>query len=188
MGNNLNSGYILAQIVLAATLLSGCSSSPNIYSNVDPEADFSRFSSYGFVENPATNNQDYESLETSFLKVAVAQHMDRRGYSYSSDPDIRINFYLHTEEKLRTYSTPVAHGYYGYRDYNSWGGYTAETQVQQYTQGTLNIDLVDARGGKMIWEGVATGTLTDRDVQNMEQTLDAAVAQIFEQFPATAAP
>ena len=185
----LNAPCLRVLVCLVAVVLAGCSSSsPNTYSNVDPQADFSRYRSYGFFEKLATDRPDYESLESSFLKVAVAQQLDRLGYSYSSDPDIRINFYLHTEEKLRTYSTPVAHGYYGYRDYNSWGGYSAETQVKQYTQGTLNIDMVDAHSGKMIWEGVGTGTLTDRDIQNMEQTLDSAVVEIFKQFPAVAAP
>ena len=179
---------VMLLLCLASLVLAGCSSTPNTYSNVDPAADFSSYRSYGFYDKLSTDNQDYESLETSFLKVAVAQQMDKLGYSYTKDPDVRLNFYLHTEEKLRTYSAPVSHGYYGYRDYNSWGGYTAETQVKQYTQGTLNIDMVDAKSGKMIWEGVLTGTLTDRDVKNMEQTLDGAVVEIFKNFPGRTAP
>ncbi len=176
----------LLAAILAVTmlmLLSACSSTSDTYANVDPAVDFSAYKTYGFIDNPSSNSQGYESLETSFLKVAVAQQMNQRGYHYDKQPDLLLNFYIHTKEKLHTYSTPVAHGYYGYRSYNSWGGYAYETQVQQYTEGTLNIDVVDAHTNKLVWEGVLTGRLTDQDVANLEATVDAAVKQVFTNFP-----
>ena len=112
---------LIASLALAA-LMVACASTTDSYANVDPAADFSSYKTYGFVDSPASNSQDYESLETSFLKVAVAQQMDARGYHYAKEPDLLLNFYIHTKEKSQTYSTPVAHGYCGYRDYNSWGG------------------------------------------------------------------
>jgi hypothetical protein len=173
----------VGSVVGGLLLLSACSSTPDTYANVDPAADFSVYKTYGFVDNPASNKQEYESLETSFLKVAVAQQMDARGYSYAKAPDLLLNFYIHREEKVQTYNTPAAHGYYGYRNYNSWGGYAYETQVQQYTEGTLNIDVVDASTNKLVWEGVLTGRLTDKDVANFEATVDAAVKDIFANSP-----
>ncbi len=171
-------------LVMMTVWLGGCASSaPNTYANVDPNADFSGYKTYGFVDQPASDNADYETLETSFLKVAVAQQMDVRGYRYDSDPDLLLNFYIHTKDKVETYNTPVAHGYYGYRNYNSWGGYAYETQVQQYTEGTLHIDVVDAANRKLVWEGVLTGRLTDKDVANLENTVDEAVKEVFANFP-----
>lgn len=43
-------------------------------------------------------------------------------------------------------------GYYGYRRYGAWPGYAFATApvVRQYTEGTLNIDLVDRSRNRMV--------------------------------------
>jgi len=101
-----------------------------------------------------------------------------------------VNFYINTQEKIKSRSVPTAGGYYGYRDpfaYDPWGGYgmgvSYETRVDQFTEGTLNIDVVDARTQKLVWEGSIVGRLTDKDIRNLEQTVDEAVAATMTGFP-----
>ena len=168
---------------LAVLLLSGCASTPNTFSNIDPETDFSQVRTYGFMTNPSTNNANYESLVTNFLKVAISQEMDRRGLSYSENPDIYVNFYINTKEKIRSRSVPTMGAYYGYRDpfYDAWGGYGGyETRIDQYTEGTLHIDVVDSASNRLVWEGGVKGRVTDSAVKNLERTIDDAVAAIFD--------
>jgi hypothetical protein len=75
-------------------------------------------------------------------------------------------------------------GYYGYRGgmYGTWGNYS-QTTATQYTQGTLNIDVVDAGRKQLVWEGVVTKTITEKSAQNLEATVDGAVAAAFAKFP-----
>ena len=172
---------IIASVVIL--LLSGCASTPNTFSNKDPNVDFSQIRTYGFMADPSTNHDNYESLVTNFLKVAIAQEMDRRGLSYSEGPDIYVNFYINTKEKIRSRSVPTMGAYYGYRDpfYDTWGGYGGyETRIDQYTEGTLHIDVVDAASNRLIWEGGVTGRVTDDAVKNLERSIDAAVAAVFD--------
>jgi Flp pilus assembly protein TadD len=77
---NLLRGTVLVWLALT---VAGCASTPNTMSNAAPGTDFSQYSMFGFVAKPATDNANYESLETSYLKVAVSQELDRRGMSYS---------------------------------------------------------------------------------------------------------
>lgn len=170
--------------ILAVTLL-GCASTPKVYSNADSSVDFNQFRTFGFFSTLATDKANYESLESSFLKVAVAQQMQLRGFEYAEDPDLLINFYINTEEKIRSRSTPTMSGYYGWRDpyYDTWGGYGYETTIEQYTQGTLNIDFVDAQRKSLVWEGSISGRITDSVLKNLEREIDGAVAAIFEAFP-----
>ena len=111
----------LALLSLAGIFLGGCAASaPDVYSNVDPNSDFRAIKSYGFIAEASTDKAGYESLETNFLKVAVAQQLDRRGLNYDpANPDVLMNFYIHTKEKVKSRQTPtMGGGYYGYR-----GGY-----------------------------------------------------------------
>jgi hypothetical protein len=120
------------------------------------------------------------------LKVAVAQELEVRGMAYSASPDILVNFYIHTKEKIRTRSVPTTSAYYGYRApyYNTWGGYGGyETQIDQYTEGTLNIDMVDANSKKLVWEGFISGRVTQKKLRELEKTIDNAVHAIMKGYP-----
>lgn len=178
--------YILAFALFAATTLLGCASSPKTISNVAPGVDFSQYSTFGFLDQLSTDRENYESMESSFLKVAVAQELDARGLTYSDSPELLVNFYIHTKDKIRSRSVPAMGGYYGFRDpfYDPWGGYVGyETRIDQFTEGTLNIDIVDAASRQLIWEGSVSGRVTDRDLKNLEKTIDEAVRDIMADFP-----
>ena len=175
-----------ALAVLLMAGISACASQPNTFSQADPTADFSAYKTYAFYDNPATNNAQYESLVTNFLKVSVAQQLDARGMNYDpEDPDVVVNFFLNTKEKVRSRSVPTMSGYYGWRDpfYDPWPGYRYETRIEQYTEGSLNIDVADVAQQKLVWEGSVVGRVTDEFVRNLEKNLDAAVAAIFENYP-----
>ena len=182
--------YTTWLIALALCTLSACSSTsaPDTYSQVAPGVDFRGIKTYGFLSETSTDRAGYESLETNFLKVAVAQQLDLRGLRYDPEnPDVLMNFYIHSEDKIRTRQTPtMSAGYYGYRGgyYNGFGyGGGYETRIDQYTEGTLTIDMIDPTLKKVVWEGTVTGRLTKKDVKDLEGTIDRAVEDVFDKFP-----
>jgi len=176
----------IAVVAALTFLIAGCASTPNTFSQADPTTDFTLYKTYAFYDNPATNNAEYESLVTNFLKVSVAQQLDARNMKYEpANPDVVVNFFLNTKEKVRSRSVPTMSGYYGYRDpfYDPWPGYSYETRIDQYTEGTLNIDIADVAQKKLVWEGAVVGRITDEFVRNLESGLDEAVQAIFESYP-----
>ncbi len=180
--------------VMVLVLLTACATKPNTYTNADPSADFSQYKTYGYFETLSTDKEQYQSLVSNFLMVAVAQEFDMRGLTYDPEnPQLRVNFYINTEEKIKSRSVPTmgGGGFYDYRDpfYDPWmghgGGYGGgyETRIDQYTEGTLSIDVVDAASKKLVWEGAVFGKITKKDVQNLEVTVDEAVAAVMLGFP-----
>ena len=57
------------------------------------------------------------------------------------------------------------------------------TEVVQRTEGTLGIDIIDARQMQLVWEGAASGRVTDSVRQNRAEAVDLAVRDILAQFP-----
>jgi hypothetical protein len=166
------------------TLLVGCSSS-NTVSMSDPEADFSQYKTYNFVQTTA----EYETIASTYLKTSTARELEARGFTKSDDPDLAINFSFDEEEKIRSRQVPSASGGIGYDPYydvyhDSWGT-SHQTQIDQYTEGKLDIDLIDVRQRKLVWQGTTKGRLTKKDYANAQKTLDDAVVEIFTQFPIT---
>ena len=178
-------------VVLVA--LAGCSSSAKVFVNENPAADIASYITYNYQSALGTDQRDgYRSILSNLLIDATDRELQARGYQRADNPDMIINFYVNTEEKVRTTSTPTAPmpmGYYGYRGgyYGAYGGYNAyETRVTQYTEGTLNIDLVDSAKKELAWEGVTVGRITDEVRENLKTAVDNAVADVLGRFDYTA--
>jgi hypothetical protein len=157
-----------------------------VFINQDPAADFSKFKTYGFEEKLGTDRQTgSQSLVSTYLTRAVSRELEAMGYRRSDNPDLLVNFYVNTEEKIQSRQVPTSSAYYGYRGgYNAWGGYGGyETQISQFTEGTLNIDLIDAGKNQLVWEGAVTGKITKKVRENLEAAVDQATAEVFSYYP-----
>ena len=58
-----------------------------------------------------------------------------------------------------------------------------DTHVSQYTEGTFNIDLVDAKQKQLVWEAVLVGKIKDDAFENLEQKVNEGVPRFFEKYP-----
>ena len=191
----LNKGFyrvvtVVSFLILAAGT-SGCSSS-NIRSDYDPTADFSQYSTFNFFDDAGPESTNYQSFFSKYMVAAITREMQSRGYTLSNDPDLLVNFNAILREKtdVRTTPAPSYGGYYGYRGgfYDPWMGYgyAQETHVSQYTEGTFNIDLVDARKKKLVWEAVGTGRVSESALEELEVRVNEGVAKYFAKYPFTA--
>lgn len=178
-------------VVIALTMLTACSSGPTIRTDYDHTADFSHYKTYGYFTPLGIENPNYSSLLGQMFRDAIDVQMQARGYVKSDNPDVLFNVSARLEEKTQvtTVSDPMFYGgYYGYRSglYAPWGGYGygTMTNVSQYTEGTINVDMVDRKLKKMLWEGVAIGRVKD-DHKNPELRKDImdGVAEMFQGYP-----
>jgi hypothetical protein len=184
----------IASVLVFAAGASGCASD-NIRSDYDPSADFSQYETFNFFEDAGPENTNYQSFFSKYMVAAITREMQARGYKLSEDPDLLINFNAILREKTDVRTTPAPTygaygGYYGYRGgfYDPWRGYgyAQETHVSQYTEGTFNIDLVDARKKKLVWEAVGTGRVSQSALEELEQKVNEGVAKYFAKYPFTA--
>lgn len=168
-------------------LLAACASGPQIRTDMDPRADFSPYRTYAFYEPLAMEESGYSTYLTDRIRASIRREMDARGYVFdAASPDLKVNFQGIVQEKTRIYSDPFPdyYGFYGYRR-GYWGmpGWYDHTQVSQYTEGTLTVDLVDARRNHLVWTGAAIGRVTQRSSIERLAQADNAIASIFAQFP-----
>jgi hypothetical protein len=60
-----------------------------------------------------------------------------------------------------------------------WGG---NTSVNRYVEGTLFIDLIDAKKKELIWQGEGIGVLT-KDTNKKDALIKEFVTKILAQYP-----
>ena len=60
-----------------------------------------------------------------------------------------------------------------------WGG---NTSVTRYVEGTLYIDIIDAKKKELIWQGEGIGVLT-KDTNKKDALIKEFVTKILAQYP-----
>jgi hypothetical protein len=173
--------------------LAGCATAPDVRTDFDRTADFTQYKTFGFANPLGTDRGGYQSIVSQHLKTATQRELEARGMRLDNNaPQVLVNFNGELNEKMRVdrVSTPVmgvgmGRGYYGYRTgmYSAWPLYADQTIVTPYKEGTLNIDVVDSARKQLVWEGVVTGTVTQKSLDNVQTALDAAVSAAFAKYP-----
>ena len=178
--------------LVTITLITACASKPTIHSDYDHSIDFSQYKTYGYYSPLGVENPNYSSLLGQMFRDAIDAQMLPRGYVKSDNPDLLINVSARLEDKTKvtTTSDPMMYGggYYGYRGgmYDPWGGYGygTSTHVSQYTEGTVNVDMVDIKQKRMVWEGIAIGRVDEKKKSGeLRENIMTGVAEMFAGYP-----
>lgn len=178
----------LSSLLVAAVLLAACATGPRVSSEADPRADFSHYRSYALYSPLAIESYGYETATSELAKDAVHRHMQALGYVHDPEnPDLRVNINAFLERRTDVRSTPyVDHQYYysyRHRSYFVVPYWSERVSTYRYTEGTMNIDLVDAAQNRLVWEGVAVGRVSKMTPEDREQRINAAVDAIFASYP-----
>jgi hypothetical protein len=183
--------HVRALTAAAIILIAACASAPTIHHDTNPAATFSSYKTFGFLSPLATDKFPYESLLTQHLKDATRRAMESKGYIFSaSSPDLLLNFYVNIQDKQDVRTAPgstafvgYAGGYYGYRRgyYRVYN--TATVETVNYKQGTLTIDLVDARQKVLAWTATAEGRVSNDALKDPGPAIDTLVTNMMTTLP-----
>ena len=178
-------GWVLGICVL---LLAGCATGPQITSEADPEADFGSYRTFGFYVPLALEKEGYATPTTDRIKAATRAQLESRGYVYTPEqPDlwVNLNAYMQKRTDVTSFPTVDYNYYYSYRarSYFAVPYWHDETHVRQYTEGTLNVDLVDRRKNRLVWEGIAVGRIAKLKPDERAARIESTLAEIFARYP-----
>lgn len=175
--------------ISACLILCSCASGPDVRVNLDRGADFTQYKTFGFFSPLSTDRDGYQTIVSLQLKAATERELVSRGMRFDAKaPQLLVNFRGTRREKAQITTVPSASmggGYYGYRSgmYAAYPMYYDTTVVSQYTEGTLNIDVVDASRKQLVWEGIVTDVITQKDLDNSQSVIDEAVTAVFAKYP-----
>jgi hypothetical protein len=183
-------------VALACVLLTGCATGFKATHDHDPSHDFSEYQTFAWIsENPMKVGRTVQApnpLLQPRIMDAVEAALVAKGYRQVEDPknaDFVLSFTIGSREKISVNSYPsMSLGYSkGYPSHWGWGAAyhccARDTQLRQYTTGILAIDVFDVEEHRPVWHGAASKTINEKDRENVEKTVKAAVAAILADFP-----
>ena len=182
--------------------LLGSALGQNIQTDFDHQANFSQYKTYSWQAVKAA-----DSLWDARIKNAINAQLAAKGWTQvgngpefpfpppppsaaaqpeptssclTSAPCVVI-VAIQTTETQRSLQ-----GFYsGFGGGLGWGGFrdgSINISEQDYQEGTLIVDMYDAKTKQLLWRGSAEGTLSDKASKN-ENKLDKAAAKMFKDFP-----
>jgi hypothetical protein len=173
-------------LALAGAGLGCASSGPNITTHSAPGTDFARFRTFDFMQPLGTDRDNGVRTPLSALLIdSMTRQLTSRGLSQSDAPDLLVNFFAMTQDRVSVRTVPTAgvgisHHPSRRSRYSTWGGY--RTTVREYTRGTLSIDLVDAGENMLVWEGVAQDRLRDDPREITQAQIDGLIEQLLAEL------
>jgi hypothetical protein len=167
--------------------VAACESGPSVITNAAPGFSLAGFQTFSYLDPLSTDNGNVRTIlsnelidaTTNELELAGLRHVDRGG-------DLLVNFVVTTRETLQTRPSSGASIHHGGGRYGTWGGYgmsMSTSEVVQRTEGTVGIDIIDASKRQLVWEGAATGRVTDQVRNNRAEAINVAVRDILAEFP-----
>lgn len=167
-------------LLLLSFALMGCSTVSVLY-DYDKQADFTKYKTYSFSES--INQLGVGDLNRDRMIKAVENEMAAKGFTMKEDPDVVVD--MHIKAKDVVSATATTTGYGGPWRYGYGGGFsTTQVNYNEYTEGTLFINLVDMATEKIVWQGVGKRTLEEgASPEKREQNINYAIQQIFTNYP-----
>ncbi len=162
-----------------------------VSSDYDKEFDFDSYKTFAFYKK-GIDKVEISDLDKRRILRAVEAELTAKGLEISENPDLLINIFTKSREKIDVYNNnyygwyPWYYGYGGYGYGYGYGfGYGAGyANVYQSTEGTLFIDLIDADKKALAWQGIGTGVLSDsKTVDQKEQRINEFVNKILVAYP-----
>jgi len=172
----------LALLFLVALVACG----PYVRTDFDPAVDFTRFKTYAQVPPPERGDRERVPVGPFLdgrIRAALDRELPQRGLvkAEGTDPDLLVGYYLVLRDRV---DWGFVTTYWGW----GWGG--VAPVPYSYTEGSLVVDLVDAKSRRLVWRGWATDVADPLgDPIRADRRIGVAVAKILERCPtAPAAP
>ena len=115
--------------------------------------------------------------------------MDAKGFVKSEDPDILVNIFTKSREKIDVYNNAYYGWYpwyygYGYGPGYGYGYGFGYNNVSTSVEGTLFIDLIDAHKKELAWQGIGKGILaSSKNIDKKVERINEFVTEIMMQYP-----
>lgn len=161
--------------IFALTLVFSCAT-VQVKTDYDTQTDFSKYKTFAFYKK-GIDESKISDIDKRRILRAIDKELTNKGMVKSENPDLLVSIFAKAQKKVNVYNDNWYPFYYTpfYR-----------TNVSQYVEGTLFIDLIDAKKKQLVWQGVGKGALnTSSKPEKKDSRIQEIVAEILAKYPPT---
>ena len=160
--------------------LTSCSS-VRVTTDYDTKVDFKIYETFAFYK-PGIDKAEISDLDKKRIMRAIENELLAKGMKKSATPDVLVSLFTKSRERIDV-NDNFGWGFgYGW-GWNPWMWGGTQFNINRYTEGTLFIDVIDAKNKELIWQGIGSGALSTRTVERKEERIKEFVNEILSKFP-----
>ena len=167
----------LLSILLIVTLVS-CSS-VRVNADYDKKAVFTNYKTYAYLKS-GIDKAEISDLDKKRILYSIDEVMSAKGFVKSENPDILISIFTKERERVDVYNNMGFGWGWGWNPW--WGMGGGFTSVTTTPEGTLFIDIIDAKTKDLVWQGEGSGYLT-KNTDKKDARIKEFVTEILHQYP-----
>jgi len=161
--------------ILTLMLFASCAT-VRVKTDYDSHTDFSKFKTFAFYKK-GIDKAKISDLDKRRILRAVEAELKAKGMTLSQNPDVLVSIFAKSRKHVDVYN----HNSYWYPSY--YGSHWRNNS-SSYVEGTLFIDLIDAKKKSLLWQGVGKGALsTSSKVERKEARINQFVGEIMAEYP-----
>jgi len=154
-------------VPIACVLLATIAYAQKVTFDSNPSAPFASYKTYAWTQGTSTA----DSLMEQRIHEGVAAQLALKGLTpTNATPDLFVATHAVTQDHPQL----LVNGF-------GWG-LGGVASVENYTVGTLVVDLYDAKTRQMVWRGVATDSVSSKPQKNAER-INKAIEKMFAKYP-----
>lgn len=147
-----------------------------VATDFDKEANFNQFNSYAFYK-PGIDKAQISDLDKKRILRAIEANLNAKGMNKSETPDLLVSIFTKEHQRIDVYNNSFGYGW----GWNPW--YYGSNNVSQTSEGTLFIDLIDAKTNALIWQGMGSADLVTSSMEKKEERINEIVMKILAEYP-----
>jgi len=176
-----------------ALLVVGFAAAPltaqDVHVDFDRSGRFSWYKTFAWAQTDETSLEGHNDLMHSRIKNAIEYHLSQgRLREDVDDPDLYVTYHAGSRDAVRVNTTNFGYGFPGSWTWDPYwfgpggtGVGVSTTSVSTYEQGTLIIDIWDAREKKLVWRGTAIDVFDD-DPKKADKKINKAIEKMIKQW------
>jgi hypothetical protein len=181
-------------LMMLGFFIGGCTTI-NVSSDYDANANFTALKTYDWAgDHPITGNPRLDNdILHARIHNAIEQELAAKGFQKTAGgtPDFKLAYHIGLEQKLDVvtfndydYAYPASYNMRTGFDHHMGAWPASQTNVYQYEEGTLLLDIIDPSSKQLIWRGsAATEVDPSQSSEKKEAKINKAVHKLLAQFP-----
>ena len=169
----------LPLLLISFFVLSSCTT-VRVATDFDREADFNSYSTFAFYK-PGIDKAEISDLDKRRILRAIESQLVSKGMTKSKSPNLLVSIFTKERERVNVYNDHFGYGW----GWHPWwyGGYYGH-HVSTSVEGTLYIDLIDAKNNNLVWQGMGTSKLVrTSNIEKREERIRLIVNEILAKYP-----
>jgi hypothetical protein len=179
------------RLLALAVLLGGASLAQKMIIEYDHSVDLTKLKTYAWKEHPFLKTHPESRQFTNGAQLVQSNTNDilmKRGYRPDDDaPQFYITHFITARMGTETHTVPFAglpDAYMWPGSWYSWSGAyfsSWETWTENYLEGILLLDVVDAKTNRLLWRAALKDKIDD--MKERHKNVEDAVKKAWKKFP-----